>query len=92
MEIFSPQGSKILDVAITVEAQHVQEMMRSDFVRLSWHDTTKQTILIGSYIIHNGEKYILLDEYSPNDVSEVDFKLLLSGKTQKSINIFPEAP
>ena len=85
MEIFSPQGSKILDAAITVEAQHVQEMMRSDFVRLSWHDTTKQTILIGSYIIHNGEKYILLDDYSPNDVSEVDFKYDVEFQHQKMI-------
>lgn len=74
MDIFSPKNSKLFSVAITQEAEHVQELMRSDYIKLSWRDTVKKVLPVGSYINYNGIKFSLLDEYTPNEVSEVEFK------------------
>ena len=53
------------NVPLTKEAVHEQELMKSNFIRLSWNDRSLYTIPVGSYIMHEGVKYMLLDPYTP---------------------------
>lgn len=61
---------------ITKEAVHEQEMMKSNFVRLSWTDTKCMTLPVGSHIkpYDDGVKYILLNPYTPTAQKHAKFK------------------
>lgn len=74
MDIFSPQDNKLFSAPVTQEAERVQELMKSDYIKLSWRDNIKKALPVGSYINYDGIKFSLLDEYTPNEVSESEFK------------------
>ena len=74
MEIYGLNGNLLLNPPTTQDAVHVEELMRSNYVRLSWHDTSKVKLPVGAYVMLNGVKYSLLDEYTPQSVSECSFK------------------
>ena len=61
---------------ITKEAVHEQEMMKSNFVRLSWTDTKCMTLPVGAHIkpYDDGVKYVLLDPYTPTAQKHAKFK------------------
>ena len=74
MEIYGLNGNLLLNPPTTQDAVHVEELMRSNYVRLSWHDTSKVKLPVGAYVMLNGVKYSLLDEYTPQSVTECSFK------------------
>ena len=74
MEIYGLNGNLLLNPPTTQDAVHVEELMRSNYVRLSWHDTSKVKLPVGAYVMLDGVKYSLLDEYAPQSVSECSFK------------------
>lgn len=74
MDIFSPQDNKLFSAPVTQEAERVQDLMKSDYIKLSWRDNIKKALPVGSYINYDGIKFSLLDAYTPNEVSESEFK------------------
>lgn len=50
------------------------ELMKSDYVKLSWESDEFEVINAGSYIEYNGEKYKLLENYSPTQQDECTYK------------------
>ena len=82
-------GNIILSVSISQECEHVEELMKSDYIQLSWSSDNSDTIPAGSYIEYKGEKYSLLEPYSPKQKDEVEFtyqpqfqsKIMIWGKT-----------
>ena len=57
IDIFDISGKKIEggevlnDLLITSSCQHVEELMKSNYVQLSWNDAQKYTLPVGSYIV-----------------------------------------
>lgn len=74
MEIYGLNGNLLLNPPTTQDAVHVEELMRSNYVRLLWRATSKVTLPVGTYIIVDGVKYSLLDEYVPQSENEYSFK------------------
>lgn len=74
MDIYLQNSIFIEDVVITQPAEHEEELMKSDFIRLSWDAATKTVIPSDAYIIpypaildRDGQptKYSLLEPYEP---------------------------
>lgn len=74
IDIKNIQGETILSVPITEECVHVEELMKSDYVELSWNSDQNEEIPVGAYIILDGEKYSLLDPYNPEQKNDVEFQ------------------
>lgn len=62
------------NVIISKDAVHEEEMMVSNFVKLTWNDATRYALPVGSYIVYGGVKYRLFDEYQPDASGECTFK------------------
>ncbi len=75
MKIYGIDDNVLLSVSVTNSAQHEEEMMKSDFVRLSWKSNVHTAISVGSYIIPfaDGLKYRLIEPYEPQQDSEDTF-------------------
>ena len=57
--------------SITLE----QELCKSDFIQISWNDTTYRVLPAGSYIEDDyGTRYILFEPYTPVQKSEVEWE------------------
>lgn len=63
-----------LNVLISKDAVHEEEMMVSNFVKLTWNDATRYALPVGSYIVYGGVKYRLFDEYQPDASGERTYK------------------
>lgn len=76
MKIYDINDKVILDVPVTKEAVHEQEMSKSDYVKLSWVSDAKQILPAGTYIVpfEDGLHYRLLEPYTPNQNSEIEWK------------------
>lgn len=61
-------------VPVTKDAVHEREMMKSNFIRLSWYDTVSEEIPVGAYIEYGGVKFILFDPYQPTGEGNRKFK------------------
>lgn len=93
IDIFDISGQKIEggevlnDLLITSSCQHVEELMKSNYVQLSWNDAQKYTLPVGSYIVpfpdeHNPYtsqdtrypiKYRLFEPYIPEAKHETNY-------------------
>lgn len=68
------QGNILIeDVVLTQEAEHEEELMKSDFVKLSWNDDIYRELPVDAYITHNGIDYTLLEPYAPEQKSECEW-------------------
>lgn len=74
IDIHSLDGKVLLSVLITEEALFHEELMTSDYVMLSWNSDSGMALPLGSYIIYNGEKYSLLEEYNPERTDEYEYR------------------
>lgn len=74
IDIKNIQGETILSVPITEECIHVEELMKSDYVELSWNSDKNEEIPVGAYIMLDGEKYSLLEPYNPEQNNKVEFQ------------------
>ena len=68
MKIYAPNNTELFDVAIAKEAVHEEEIMTSNFVKLSWYGRKRETLPVGSYIIpfSDNVRYVLFDPYTPS--------------------------
>ncbi|MCM1079694.1 MAG: hypothetical protein NC116_09050 [Clostridium sp.] len=77
MNIYNPDGTILMeDVVITSSAVHIQELMKSDYVKLSWSDTECAVLPVGAYIMPFQEgsvRYTLYSEYRPTSRNEVEY-------------------
>lgn len=71
IEIKDIQGNQLLSVPITQACQKVEELMAADYVQLSWESDSSDVIPVGSYIDIDGERYRLLEPYSPTQKDEL---------------------
>lgn len=83
-------GNIILSVSISQECEHVEELMKSDYIQLSWSSDNSDTIPAGSYIEYKGEKYSLLEPYSPKRKDEAEF--IYQPQFQSKIMIWGKVP
>lgn len=75
IDIKNIQGETILSVPITKECVHVEELMKSDYVELSWNSDNDEEIPVGAYIkLDDGEVYSLLEPYNPIQKNEGEFQ------------------
>ena len=57
IDIFDISGSKITssdvlkDLLVTKDCQHIEELMKANYVKLSWEDTKRYELPVGAYII-----------------------------------------
>lgn len=66
MNIYDLQDNILLSPTITQDSVHEEELMKSNFIRLSWRDAVKIKLPVGAYIIFDGLKYSLFDAYEPD--------------------------
>lgn len=71
--IYSIAGEAIATAIVTQEAVIHEELMTSDYVKLSWSSATGETLPAGAYIEHDGERYSLLEPYTPEARSEGEY-------------------
>ena len=69
MKIYSILGVQIADVPVQSNAEHERELMKSDFIRLEWSQSSFLELPCGSYIEYDGVKYRLLKDYKPEQQS-----------------------
>lgn len=69
MKIYSNLGEKIADIPIQEDAVHERELMKSDFIRLEWSQSSLLELPCGSYVEYDGVKYRLLKNYKPEQQS-----------------------
>lgn len=74
IDIFTISGDKLFSVPILEDAVARQELMAADYVRLSWASAEGVTLPAGCYIVYDEERYSLLDPYTPERVSEVEYR------------------
>ena len=76
MIVYYRDNTIFADVVVTQAAEHEEELMKSDFVKLSWNDTDNRTIPADAYIIpyEDGIRYSLLEPYYPERKSEIEYK------------------
>lgn len=74
MDIKRGEGYVLQSIPITADAVKTEELMKQDSITLSWRSVTNDTIPLGAYIEHNGDRYTLLAPYSPSQVSEVEYE------------------
>ena len=83
IDIKDISGQVRFSVPIKENSVFVEELMKSDYIQLSWNSDTGETIPAGSYIEYNGEIYRLLEPYSPSMENEA--KYIYSPKFQSRI-------
>ena len=74
ISIYNRLGTLLKTVIITQDAQHEQELMKSDFVKLSWSDAEYYSLPVGAYVTFNGLQYALLEPFLPEQKSEAEWK------------------
>ncbi len=72
--IYSIAGEAIATAIVTQEAVIHEELMTSDYVKLSWSSATGETLPAGAYIEHDGERYSLLEPYTPQAESGGEYR------------------
>lgn len=70
IDIKSRTGQLLASVIITQDAEVVEELMQSDYVELLWKSDASTPLPPGAYIEVGGERYRLLDGYTPDQTSE----------------------
>ena len=53
---------------------HEEELMNSDFIKLSWNSTEYNPLPVGAYVMYGGVKYRLFEEYQPTQTGEASWK------------------
>lgn len=74
IDIKNIDGSVLFSVIPDENAVFHEELMASDYVQLSWSSDEYTMIPAGAYIEYDGEKYKLLDNYSPTQQDEFTYK------------------
>lgn len=89
IDIKNIAGEVILSVPITQSCERVEELMKADYVQLSWSSDEGTILPVGAYIEYKGEKFSLLEPYTPEQKDELEYeykpqfqsKVMAWGKT-----------
>lgn len=73
MQVFGSDGNLIVDVPLVSSCRRVSELMSSDRIELTWNSSTGDVLPAGAYVTHSGEKFTLLDDYTPRMASENEY-------------------
>lgn len=65
--IYDIQGNVLMQIPVTPECEHAEELMRTDEVRMFWNAADCAVIPAGAYVEvpERGEKYYLVEPYKP---------------------------
>lgn len=74
IEIKAISGELLLSVPVLIDSVSREELMVADYVQVSWSSMSGDKLPVGSYILHEGEKYSLLEDYFPTRANEAEFK------------------
>lgn len=74
IEIRTISGELLLSVPLLIDSVSREELMVADYVQLSWSSAVGDIMPVGSYILHNGEKYSLLEDYYPTRANESEYR------------------
>lgn len=77
MKIYDKDERTILaNPSVSKEAVHEEELMSSNFVKLTWYDRKRQILPVGAYVVPfaDGLRYILLDPYEPKAENHKKYK------------------
>ena len=74
MDIYGIDGQPIItNIKLNAECVHEQEMMKSNFVKVSFRHNKRKVLPVGTNILVDGIRYTLLDPYSPTQKAEDSF-------------------
>lgn len=73
IEIKDISGKILFSVLLNENSKFVEELMTSDYIQLSWVSDNGAVIPISSYVEYNGEKYRLLEPYTPEMDNELKY-------------------
>ena len=74
MDIYGIDGQPIIrNLKLNADCRHEEEMMKSNFVKLSFRHSKKRTLPVGANILVDGIRYVLLDPYTPTQQTENRF-------------------
>ena len=74
MNIYSIDGQPIIkNIKLNENCKHEVEMMKGNFVKLSFRHSKKREIPVGAYVTVDDTKFILLDPYTPTQEAENSF-------------------
>ena len=73
VEIKDISGKILFSVLLNENSKFVEELMTSDYIQLSWVSDNGAVIPISSYVEYNGEKYRLLEPYTPQMDNELKY-------------------
>lgn len=73
IQIKNIDGSVILSVIADDNAVYHEELMTSEYVKLSWQSDSGNVLPVGTYIEYEGEKYRLLEPYTPQQTDEATY-------------------
>ncbi len=91
MNIYNPDGSILIEnVPITSNAKHYEEMMKSNYIKLSWNDNIYRTLPTGAYIEWNHVRYKLFSDYQPTTKDEI--KCVYEPEFQHPMMILDHTP
>lgn len=75
MNIYGIDGQPIItNIRLNANCKHEEEMMKSNFVKLSFRHSKKRELPIGAYVVVDGIKYFLLDPYLPTQQKDDRFQ------------------
>lgn len=73
-------GSITRNVVLTIPTEnypvgsvHVENLMRDDYIEIPWRSSERVVLDAGSYILYDGERYLLTEPYVPNQKDEVEY-------------------
>lgn len=73
IDVKNIDGSVVFSVITDENSVYNQELMKSDYVKLSWESDEDIALPAGTYIEYDGERYKLLDNYKPSQNDECSY-------------------
>ena len=74
MDIYGIDGQPIIrNLKLNADCRHEEEMMKSNFIKLSFRHSKKRELPVGANILVDGIRYVLLDPYTPTQQTENRF-------------------
>lgn len=73
ISIYAADGNHLRTVPVTKECEREEELMNTDSVTLQWNDTDPTEIPAGAVTHVDGEEFILLDPYRPEQKDEATY-------------------
>ena len=74
IDIYDITGVKLLSAIVSESAVSHEELMLSDYVQLEWNSDAGDVLPTGSYITYGGERYSLLEPYTPERLNEAEYR------------------